>query len=426
MSSVFQQFAPRLTGILQARVTMRGSPGPQIVFSNLTFSFFVRKKPHFSKSIPTEISNPFLFSCSTMMSERRLFIASVALFLLISSLLVICVSGFEGIPEEYESWTAEDKFHFWEAALEEELSTNQDKSPNEQSGNFPSAAGKIHFLTTDDFSPTFERFRDDLPYTHEKRIRSVGGVGLVTWHPTPNMSANPYTGFFATGTPHALLRLSYTSPNDESGTTPGLSLKVFRNGIPSSSMLAMESLQGQTSGNFFDFDLSNHLAPASSTLLKYVGHRFAQYSCPSTRTGLSEVALSTDSIVTMNDEYPQQQQQVQRSSVALVNFPFRVIFRPNPTLTQQFATYPPEGSLFDILTVLDVGTTLYDIYAVPDAESAEEIHVGHLELTRKLQPSVLGDKVLFFRHQKVEEDYVLRPQYNVPDPGTPKCPAGYR
>jgi hypothetical protein len=356
-----------------------------------------------------------------MRHERRLFIASVAVIFVVSSLLVTQVSGFDGIPEDYESWTAAEKFLFWDAALEEELLENTDKAPSEQSGNFPSAAGKIHFLTTDDFSPTFDHFRDDLPYTHEKRIRSVGGVGLVAWHPTTNSSANPYTGFFATGTDYGLLRLSYTSLNDAAGTTPGLSLKLFRDGIPSTSMLAMESLAGQTSGNFFEFDFSNHLAPATTTLLKYVGHRFAQYSCPSTRTGLSEVALSTDAIFAMN-EYSQ----VQRSSSVALAFPFRVIFRPNPTLTQQFADYPPQGSLFDILTAIDIGSTLYDIYAVPDAELEAEIHVGHLELTRKMQASVLGDKVLFFRHQKVEEDYVLQPHYNVQDPGTPRCPAGYR
>ena len=329
-------------------------------------------------------------------------------------------SGFDGLPEEYESWTAEEKFLFWEGALEEELLGNSDKSPVEQSGAFPSTAGKLQFLTTDNFSPTFEHFRDDLPYAHEKRIRSVGGVGLVTWHPTPNISNNPYTGFFETGTPYALIRLSYTSPSDVTGTTPGLSLKLFRDGIPSSSMLAMESLEGQTSGNFFEYDFSNHLAPAMTTLLRYVGHRFSQYSCPSTRTGLSEIALSTDAIVNMNPY-----QQVQRSSSSPINFPFRVIFRPNPTLTQQFASHPPDGSLFDMLTAIDVGTTLYDVFAVPDAESEEEIHVGNLELTRKLQPSVLGDTFIFFRHQKVEEDYVLRPQYNVQDAGTPSCPLGY-
>ncbi|CAB9527387.1 expressed unknown protein [Seminavis robusta] len=354
--------------------------------------------------------------------HERYHMTTLLLSRLILALLgLIGVSGlFDGLPQDYESWTAEEKFGFWDAALEDELLENADKSPSDQSGNFPSTAGKVAFLTTDDFSPTFERFRDDLPYTHAKRIRSVGGVGLVTWHPTVNATDdNPFTGFFATGAPYALIRLSYTSPNDDSGTTPGLSLKLFRDGMPSSNMLAMESLEGQTSGNFFEFDFSNHLKPATTALLRYVGHRFSQYSCPSTRTGLSEVALSTESIAGM-------QYDVHRT-IQTMNFPFKVIFRPNPTLTQQFASYPPEGSLFDILTAIEVGTTLYDIYAVADPELMDqEIHVGHLELTRKLQPSVLGDKVLFFRHQKIEEDYALRPHYNAQDEGTPRCPAGYR
>jgi hypothetical protein len=338
-------------------------------------------------------------------------------------LLAACgVRAFDGLPPDYESWSAEEKYLFWDGTLEEEAIQNLSKSPAEKSGNFPSAIEKLLFLTVDNFSPTFERFRDDLPYTHAKRIRSVGAVGLVAWKPTPEPDFNPYTGFYATGTPYALIRLSYTSPNDESGTTPGLSLKLFRDGMPSSNLLAMESLEGQSSGNFFQFDFSNHLAPAKTPLLKYVGRRFSQYSCPTTRTGLSEAALSTETLANMNPALGSIQE-----TVDSMEFPFRIIFRPNPALTQQFESYPPEGDLFAMLTVIPVATKLYDVYAVegPGEDGEGEIHLGHLELTRALQPSVIGDKVLFFRHQKIEEDYVLRPRYNVQDEGTPRCPAGY-
>ena len=324
--------------------------------------------------------------------------------------------AFDSLPDDYESWTAQDKFFFWNDALEDEAEENASKSLSDRSGNFPGILGKLRFLTTDDFSPTFERFRDDLPYTHAKRIRSIGGVGLVTWHPSPD--PHPYTGFFETGTSYALIRLSYTSENDESGTTPGLSLKLFRDGTPASNILAMESLAGQTSGNFFQFDFSNHLAPGTSRLLRYVDRRFSRYSCPSTRTGLSEVAFSTELINNPNptaDDYSN------------VNFPYRIIFRPNEALTERYASYAAERNLFDTLSTVEVGTKLYDMYAVtgPDDGSELEVHVGHLQLTRQLQPSVLGDKVLFFRHQKIEEDYSMRPQYDVQDEGARRCPAGY-
>ena len=325
-------------------------------------------------------------------------------------------SAFDGLPDDYESWTAEDKFDFWDDALAEEAEENAEKSLSDRSGNFPGIIGKLQFLTTDEFSPTFERFRDDLPYTHAKRIRSVGGVGLVTWHPSPD--PHPYTGLFETGTPYGLIRLSYTSENDESGTTPGLSLKLFRDGTPASNILAMESLAGQTSGNFFQYDFSNHLAPGTTPLLRYVDRRFSRYSCPSTRTGLSEVAFSTELINNPSptaDEYSN------------VEFPYRIIFRPNATLTQRYSSYAPEQSLFETLSTLEVGTKLYDMYAVtgPEDGTELEVHVGHLELTREIQPSVLGDKILFFRHQKVEEDYAMRPQYDVQDEGARRCPAGY-
>lgn len=346
------------------------------------------------------------------------FVITVLILLLAT---ISCARGFDGLPADYEAWSAEEKYLFWNDTLEEEAIDNLSKSASERSSNFPTAMAKLRFLLRDDFSPTFDRFRDDLPYTHAKRIRSVGGIGLVTWKPTSNPELNPYTGIFETGTPHALIRLSYTSPNDESGTTPGLSLKLFRDGMPSSNLLAMESLAGQSSGNFFQFDFSNHLEPAKTALLKYVARRFSRYSCPTTRTGLSEVALSTETLAVMNLASSSTQKNLDS-----MNFPYRIIFRPNSNLTDQFATYPPDGDLFAMLTAIEEGTKLYDMYAVDSHDSEEqEIHLGHLELTRALQPSMIGDRVLFFRHQKVEEDYAMRPQYDVEEEGTPRCPAGY-
>lgn len=320
------------------------------------------------------------------------------------------VSAFQGLPGDYETWTAAAKYAYWNDTLTVEA--NNAKA-GQKSGDFPSLLGKLQFLITDDFSPTFEWFRDDLPYTHTKRIRSVGGVGLVKWH--PSTEPHPYTGYFATGTPYALIRLSYTSPNDESGTTPGLSLKIFRDGIPSSNMLAMESLGGQSSGNFFEFGFSNHLAPAKSPLLRYVSRRFSRYSCPSTKTGLLEIATSTEAIQSAYATKPS------------VEFPYRVIFRPNPDLTARFANYPPEESLFDTLTAIEVGTKMYDIYAVtgPDDGTEMQLHVGHLDLTKRIQPSLIGDRFLFFRHQKIEEDYQQQADFDVQGKEASRCPAGF-
>jgi len=367
------------------------------------------------------------------MNYQWLFVLRFLPIVFLATTSLVLVASFDGLPEDYESWTAAEKYHFWELALTGEHQENTSKSPAEQSGHFPSPLGQLQFLTTDDFGPTFDRFRDDVPYAHAKRIRSVGGVGLVSW--IPSSEAHEYTGFFATGTPHALVRMSYTKANDESGTTPGLSLKLFRSGMPSTNMLAMESLGGQSSGNIFEFDFSNHLAPADTAILRYVGHRFAQYSCPSTRTGLSEVAFSTEMILNMATTTTTTSNTTTPSVTDVYNtihFPFRVVFRPNPVLRQQFASFSPEQSLFDTLTAIPVGTKLYDMYAIAappnqDMDMADllETHVGHLELTRAFQPSVLGDNVLFFRHQKIEEDYGLRPNYDIPDAGAPRCPMGY-
>lgn len=358
-----------------------------------------------------------------------------------------------GFPETYESWSAETKYKFWSHALQEEAKGYR----SGLSGHYPSVIGQFLFLTSDKFHTTFDHFGDNLPYDHEKRIRSVGGVGMVEWIPS-DQDDHSYTGFFTTGTPYGLIRLSYTRQNDSKGTTPGLALKLFRNGQPSSNILAMESLEGQSSGNFFQYDMSNHLSPPKTLLLKYVSRRFSRYSCPSTKVGLSEIAIpeqknqdndntnenstttsvtytNETTILSINTNMRQEESEISDD----IEFPYRIIFRPNPSLTEQFADYPPDGNLFDILTNIKVGTKLYDLYAIPSPlESEIEIHIGHLVLKQSIQASVMGDTKLFFRHSKIENDYKNKPEFNIhqrnendydyndiEEEVIPKCPARF-
>ncbi len=57
----------------------------------------------------------------------------------------------------------------------------------------------------------------------------------------------------------------------------GISLKFFRDGIKSSNFMAMYSLEGQQSFNFFAHDLTNHvpeLGPSAPFKLKQLRNSF--------------------------------------------------------------------------------------------------------------------------------------------------------
>jgi len=78
---------------------------------------------------------------------------------------------------------------------------------------------------------------------------------------------------------------------------------------------------------------------------------------------------------------------------------------------KQFTTF---DSFIDEVTTIPIGTTLFDIYAVPDPDSvgnpAQLQRIGRIVTTTNMISSAPTDGI-FFRHQIKEEDFELRPQW---------------
>ena len=104
---------------------------------------------------------------------------------------------------------------------------------------------------------TFRSQGDEMPYEwfigyRQKYIHRVGSVGKVEWRSRGN---HPYTGIFK-GSTKGLVRLSFANEPRGNQTVPGMGLKFLRNGRDSANLVAMNSLQGQESWNFFQQDLT--------------------------------------------------------------------------------------------------------------------------------------------------------------------------
>lgn len=107
----------------------------------------------------------------------------------------------------------------------------------------------------------------------KKLIHSVGSVAKVKFAPVENNEG--YTGIFE-GADYGYLRLSLAKEPDTTKKTaaeaienfaPGFGLKFLRDNRPSASMVAMYSVDGQDSWNFFKNDFSNHIGPAQTSAL---------------------------------------------------------------------------------------------------------------------------------------------------------------
>jgi len=268
----------------------------------------------------------------------------------------------------------------------------ENSKPLDWFGNF-----KMVGLLLERMCPTFQAPGDELPYEgwmtgyRDKYIHTVGAVGQVEWRSTGNHS---YTGIFE-GSSNGIARLSFAAKpgKDPPITAPGMGLKFLRDGMDSANLVAMFSVNGQESWNFFKNNFSNHIPEIDSS--QVVGAaKFASATRQIRQVGLSDWGrFGEDGGLTSNPV-----------------FPFRLRFEPTGDI--QFSDAYKQPFTEDLKTIPQ-GTTLYRVFAMdkPSELGGEERNIGDLVLVSDMVTSNWADKRLFFRHQDMEEDLELRPHW---------------
>lgn len=152
-----------------------------------------------------------------------------------------------------------------------------------------------------------------LGQTRTKYIHSVGVVGKCKF---VSNGSHPYTGIFE-GADYGLCRLSSAAkPSADQPLAPGLSLKFLRDGIESSDVVALYSVNGTPGDwNFFSKDFYNHIAAAHGTALEALAYKFSTFT-----NYIQEVGLSN---------YSDYNQQGQATSNV---FPFKLRFHPHASV----------------------------------------------------------------------------------------------
>ena len=91
-----------------------------------------------------------------------------------------------------------------------------------------------------------------------------------------NLESHPFTGLF-TGADSGVVRLSFAGQPDITiqHTTPAMAIKFLRDGVDSANVVASQSVDGQDSWNFFEFDFSNHLPQPTNPDLAPLGAKFS-------------------------------------------------------------------------------------------------------------------------------------------------------
>lgn len=102
---------------------------------------------------------------------------------------------------------------------------------------------------------------------------------------------HPFTGIFK-GADYGFIRHSVARPyfKIKKDLAPGFALKFLRDGVDSANVVAVHSLDGQTSWNYFGIDWSNQVAKPVSKAIHVLLNRFVEYTPYLQAVGTSDFA----------------------------------------------------------------------------------------------------------------------------------------
>lgn len=282
----------------------------------------------------------------------------------------------------------------WQGLLEREIQGNQARVDN---GTMPMF---------------FDRFSDENPVNNQKVIHTGGAVATARVVPAGN---HQYTGMFADGFEHGVVRLSlvadWTTPckggidfNFNGCLKPSMALKMLRDGDYSSNIVAQVNL-GDGVGwhfNFFDFTHSTWLPAPTGLGALLVTSLFSNAADEIAGVGLEEVSSKGS-------------QAHQRKTD--INAPELIYFVPNEKLSfsdeehdprSDFMNIPAGTALFDIMTITPGNDACFDYgenkpFLWEDlSRDCPIVKLGTVVSTSRFVASDWGDRRLFFQHERLK------------------------
>ena len=231
-----------------------------------------------------------------------------------------------------------------------------------------------------------------------KTIHSVGNVGKIIWK---DLGGHPFTGIFKGGD-SGFVRMSSAVPVDTKtpNMKPGMGVKFLRDGVDSANFVAMYGVDGQNSLNFFEHDWSNHIPDLEDKSLIPLALRFKTQSKYIQTVGLSDMAEITQDGTFESD----------------VVFPWKLRFEPTGAFEFPADTYDINFETY--LQSIPAGSKLFNVYAwdQPEELGGTESLIAEFITASTMVTSNYGDEYLYFRHQLMDDDLKLRPEW---EPYTP-------
>jgi len=249
---------------------------------------------------------------------------------------------------------------------------------------------------------SFDNYRPEMPPRREKMIHSVGSVCKINVDIGPQ---SKFTGLLAPGNHKGFIRMG-GAVDPSGGITPGLGFKFPRSGVHDGDFVSLYSLVQGTQWDFFGKNQSTHITPAEG-VTKVLAKKFEDASnCPY-QVGLSDFAQYSEEGRESNPP----------------KFPFKLFFVANSNLKTGQGELSIDG-VHSELDAIPIGTKLYSMFSCAISRGDElsptenllescgrPMFLGNVVTTSECTTSYYGDKSFQFRHQRIEEDWLVEPGY---------------
>ena len=183
------------------------------------------------------------------------------------------------------------------------------------------------------------------------------------------------------------------------GFLPGIAVKFLRSGASSANFVLFHELNPLPNGNhnIFSTSLANHVPEKISDITTIAAaKKFCQTGHCITKVGLSNVCSHDQ-----NGEEPLEP-----------IFPFKITLEPTGEVNFQEEKPSSMQEFMDQFDEIVIGAKLFTIKAHQSPDDIDGIVLGDIVTNDKCTSSLYGDTKLFFKHQSIEDDAALKPEWS--------------
>lgn len=232
---------------------------------------------------------------------------------------------------------------------------------------------------------------DELDVGRRKLVHAWGAEARFRF--VSSKTTSGYTGIYESGADCVIGRLSMATKPTKTTAVPGLALKFFISGHESVNLQIMNSTDGQKNHNFFEMPFSNIIPPPDSFVKRLTQKFFRKAAVAFGAKDPDPTHLTVEHLAKI---------QIDGTAVVAPKSPFRLIFKPTMAASALMKNATVDTDFRTNLARYPVGQAMYDIYALDEGESSDDLPasklIGQLIPTTPIVASSYGDEKLHFQH----------------------------